>query len=58
MSQIKAKIVVNFDEHYNAINYFKLKDDKLYWLVFKIEQYKIFILYNYSTVNIIEKVYT
>lgn len=39
ISKTKAEKVVKFNECYNAFNYFILKDNELYYQIFKIKQF-------------------
>lgn len=58
ISKTKAKKVVRFNERYNALTHFVLKDNKLYRRAFKVGQQKKLIVYNYSARNIIKKIHT
>lgn len=53
----KIKREVTFNKYYEMPNHFLFKDNKLYQQVFKVGQCKKFVVYNYNTIKIIERIY-
>lgn len=57
ISEIKAEKIVKFNEYYNILNYFVLKDNELYCRAFKVGQPKRLFVCDYNTADIIKKIY-
>lgn len=56
--EIKVEKTVKFNERYDTLNYFVLKNNELYCQAFKVGQCKRLSVCDYSATNIIEKVHT
>ena len=54
----KAERAVKFNERYNALNDFVLKNNELYRRVFKVGQPERLVVCDCNATEIIEKVYT
>lgn len=52
----KEEKAIKFNKHYDLFNNFVLKDNELYQWAFKVGQSKRLVIYDYNTVEIIEKV--
>ncbi len=57
INETKVEGAVKFNERYDALNYFVLKDNELYLRAFNVAQPERCVVCDYSAVKIIEKVY-
>ncbi len=55
--ETKAERAVKFNEYYDALNHFVLKDNELYQRVFKVGQPERLVVCDYNTAERIEKIH-
>lgn len=53
----KAEKIVKFNEYYDTLNHFVLKDNELYQQVYKFRQPKKLVVYDNNTAEMIKKIH-